>query len=90
MAMDTLGIRVGKLAIIFFDNSFTPTYIPVPFMYSEAKELCALSLIRKSLPEGNITKTRQGVINDPIKLEMQRRQYPMTQKESFQIKDDWD
>jgi len=27
---------------------------------------------------------------DPIKQEMQRRQQPMTVKESFQIKDDWD
>jgi hypothetical protein len=104
MAMDTLGIRVGKLAIIFFDNSFVPTYIPVPFMYHEAELLCQLNITRKELPyvpdyirDHNIQtgwptldQFNKRDETDPIKLEMQRRQQPMTIKESFQIKDDWD
>jgi hypothetical protein len=107
MAMDTLGIRVGKLAIIFFDNSFTPTYIPVPFMYHEAELLCRSNITRKELPYVTGMKNGSSVYEpnhpvikevekifrpeqDPIKLEMQRRQYPITPKESFQIKDDWD
>jgi hypothetical protein len=90
MAMETLGIRVGKLAIIFFDNNFTPTYIPVPFMYHEAELLCRLNMTRKELPKST---------KDPIIAEMDKRmhwkedvllQHPIPEKESFQIKDDWD
>ena len=84
LAMTTLNVRIGKLAIVFFDNNFHPTYIPVPFMYHEAELLCRLNITRKELPDFHKVEV------DPIKLEMQRRQHPVTEKESFKIKDDWD
>lgn len=104
MAMTTLNIKVGKLAIIFFDNSFIPTYIPVPFMYLEAKMLCEGNLTRKELPvtisHVPVSNAEQRRIDaykekyyigvDPIKEEMKRRQYPIPEKECYQIKDDWD
>ena len=55
MAMDSdPNIRIGRLGIIFVDNDFKPSMIPVPFMYQEAKMICEMNITRKALP--NIDK----------------------------------
>lgn len=47
-----MGFRIGSLGIIFFDNDYNPSYIPVPFMYQEARMLCELNVKEtKPLPE---------------------------------------
>lgn len=51
MAMERLGIRVGMLGILFIDNNFKPSLIPVPFMYHEAKIICEMNITHKELPE---------------------------------------
>lgn len=51
LALGLGDFRVGKLGIVFIDNQFKPSYIPVPFMYQEAKMLCEMNLNRKQLPE---------------------------------------
>jgi hypothetical protein len=50
LAMECTGARIGKLGIIFFDNQFDARYIPVPFMYQEAKLICEISSGRIPLP----------------------------------------
>jgi hypothetical protein len=50
LAMELGHFRVGKLGIVFVDNQFKPTYIPVAFMYQEAKALCEMNLTLKPLP----------------------------------------
>ena len=55
MAVDSNpDIRIGRLGIIFVDNEFKPSLIPVPFMYQEAKTICELNLTRKTLPEHEV------------------------------------
>jgi len=54
LALELGKVKVGKLFIVFFDNEFRPTYIPVPFMYHEAKMICELNLERKPLPKFNM------------------------------------
>lgn len=51
MAMDTLGMRIGKLGIVFVGNDFETSYIPVPFMMHEAKILCERNIRKKELPQ---------------------------------------
>lgn len=51
LIMSQLGYRIGKLGIIFFDNNLAGTFIPVPFMYHEAKMLCEMNVEQKALPE---------------------------------------
>ena len=52
MAMDSdPNIRIGRLGIIFVDNDFKPSMIPVPFMYQEAKMICEMNITRKALPK---------------------------------------
>ena len=51
MAMDSLGIKVGRLFILFIDNSYNVTEIPVPFMYHEAKMLCESNISIKQLDD---------------------------------------
>lgn len=91
LLLDRGNCRIGKLAIIFFDNQFKPTYIPVPFMYQEAKMICELNTVIKDLPEWKPTEkiiprfVDQTTIN-PLTV----KEYPMTPDEAFQIKDDWD
>jgi hypothetical protein len=50
LAMECAGVRIGKLGIVFFDNQFDARYIPVPFMYQEAKMICEMSSGRIPLP----------------------------------------
>jgi len=102
LAMELGDIRIGKLGIVFIDNFFNPTYIPVPFMYHEAKILCELNLvIAKPLPDKDIfpilihdetpiTELDKGRIMVKDKMDSINKQYPMTPGEAFQIKDDWD
>jgi len=68
MAMDSNpDIRIGRLGIIFVDNDFKPSMIPVPFMYQEAKMICEMNITRKKLPL--ITGIIDGIpisnLNDP-------------------------
>lgn len=93
LLLDRGNCKIGKLAIIFFDNEFKPTYIPVPFMYHEAKIICEHNLILKPLPTVSGSVDLKSL--DPIRQEMERRKYPMRPEECFKkdeltIKDDWD
>jgi hypothetical protein len=54
MAIERLGIKVGKLAILFVDNDFQPSLIPIPFMYQEAKMICEMNIQTKQLPKVEI------------------------------------
>lgn len=51
MAMESLNVRIGRLGILFVDNDFKPSLIPVPFMYQEAKMICEMNISQKQLPE---------------------------------------
>jgi hypothetical protein len=78
LIMDSLKTRIGKLGIIFFDNQFDATYIPVPFMYQEAKMICEMNIEeKKSLP---IT---DSIFHD----ECEKGVYPIFDPNN--VKDDW-
>ena len=62
MAMERLNVKIGKLAILFVDNDFKPSLIPVPFMYQEAKMICEMNITQKQLP-GVAIHDRNPVFN---------------------------
>lgn len=62
LVMEQYGCRIGKLGLVFFDNDLGGVFIPVPFMYYEAKILCEMNLIQKELPETSIPKPSAPLI----------------------------
>jgi hypothetical protein len=87
LAMSRLGIRIGKLGILFVDNDFEPHYYPVPFMYHEAKILCELNMTRKELPsiDNTLSPTVQiNYIPRPATGVTTNQKYDLTN-----IREDW-
>lgn len=63
MAMERLHVKIGRLGILFIDNNFKPSLIPVPFMYQEAKMICEMNISQKTLPE-----VEKSVANKQVKF----------------------
>lgn len=83
LAFMTGRYRIGKLAIIYFDNQFVPHYIAVPFLFHEARMLCEMNTTIKALPTVIGSKAPEREL-DPIKAEMMRRaKYPMRPEECY-------
>jgi hypothetical protein len=65
MAMERLHVKIGRLGILFIDNDFKPSLIPVPFMYQEAKAICEMNIQLKALPQQELpVKESQGKFVD--------------------------
>lgn len=91
MAIDSNpDLRIGRLGIIFVDNDFKPSMIPVPFMYQEAKMICEMNITRKALPtmdtdlaDGMKIKSMIGTDSNP---------FPETALNAFDphnVQEDW-
>lgn len=86
MALDSNpNIRIGRLGIIFVDNDFKPSMIPVPFMYQEAKMICEMNITRKALPD----KATQSLSYEIMDMSNNEKRSPAIGWDPKNIKEDW-